>query len=159
MLRKFGIIAVLSLMALALAAVPALADNPHFKGTSGPTATDKGTTLNVTGTLAGLGQQGGTIELVAQGNVIVSCTNPSGANQPPGQQPAPTTLSSGVQPIGPVTKSGNFTFSLTTLEPATPVGACKSSPWTTNVEDVQFTSYSIVVKQGGQTTTLGPFTP
>jgi hypothetical protein len=37
MLRKFGIIAVLALMALALAAVPALAQSPHFIGT--PTCT------------------------------------------------------------------------------------------------------------------------
>jgi hypothetical protein len=145
---------------VAITASVALAANPHFKGTSGPKATDEGTTLNVTGTLAGLGQQGGTIELVAQGSVIVSCTNPSGQNEPPGQQPAPTQLSSGVQPIQGVTKSGNFTFDLTTLEPETPVGACKTTKgWTTNVEDVELTSYTIIVKQGGQTTTLGPFTP
>jgi hypothetical protein len=157
-MKRVGIFAVLALALSLLVASVAVAASPHFKGRSGPTATDQGTTLKVTGTLVGLGQEGGTIELVAQGLVIVTCTNPSGKNNPPGQQPEPTTLSSGVQPITGVTKSGNFTFNLTTLEPTAPAGACKEN-FTATVTDVQFTSYTIVVKQGGQTTTLGPFTP
>ena len=154
-MRRILTAVVFTLIALSVG-TSALAAAPHFKGKSGPTPFDQGTTLNVTGTLVGLGQQGGTIELIAQGSVIVSCTNPSGKNQPPGQQPAPTTLGSGQVPIEGVTKSGNYTFNLTTLAPATPTGACHEK-WTTTVEDVVFTSYTIVVTQGGQTTVLGPF--
>jgi hypothetical protein len=157
-MKRVGIFAVFALVLSLVMASTAVAAAPHFKGKSGPTATDQGKTLNVTGTLVGLGQEGGTIELVAQGLVIVSCTNPSGKNEPPGQQPAPITLSSGVQNIEGVTKSGNYTFNLTTLEPTAPAGACKEN-FTATVTDVQFTSYQIIVTQGGQTTTLGPFTP
>ena len=145
-----------AVLAVAMTAGVALAAAPHFKGRSGPSATDQGTTLNVTGTLAGLGQQGGTIELVAEGLVIVTCTNPSGKNEPPGQQPEPVQLTSGEQPIQGVSKSGNFTFNLTTLEPTAPAGACKEN-FTATVTDVQFTEYVIIVTQNGQTTTLGPF--
>jgi hypothetical protein len=54
-MRKLGIIAVLSLMALALAAVPALAQNPHFVGSL--VGRDAGTQLRVSGKIAGLGQR------------------------------------------------------------------------------------------------------
>lgn len=157
MIRRFGMIAAVSVLVVALAASVAVAASPHFKGRTGPTATDQGTTLNVTGTLVGLGQQGGTIELRAEGTALITCTNPSGKNDPPGQQPAPVSVSSGEVPIQGVTKSGNFTFNLTTFEPSTE-GVCKDN-FTATLDDVQFSSYTIIVKQGGQTTTLGPFTP
>jgi hypothetical protein len=166
MLRKFGIIAVLSLLVTAVAAVPALAQNPHFLPNRGPTAVDEGLTLNATGTLFGLGNEGGTIQLVAQGAIQVACVNPSGQQEPPGQQPAPTTLTSPVVQINPedVTRSGQFQFDLDTTAPTlaqVPAGTCKTTPgWTTRITDVVFTSYSIVVvdAQSGETTTLGPFT-
>ncbi len=157
MIRRFGMIAAVSVLVVALAASVAVAASPHFKGRTGPAAKDQGTTLNVTGTLAGLGQQGGTIELRAEGTALITCTNPSGKNDPPGQQPAPVIVSSGEVPIEEgVTKSGNFTFNLTTVEPSTK-GVCKDN-FTATLDDVQFSSFTIIVKQGGQETTLGPFT-
>ena len=58
MLRKFGIIAVLSLLAVAFAAVPALAQNPHFgQGARSATCTDLGQQLQCTGTIVGLGSE------------------------------------------------------------------------------------------------------
>jgi hypothetical protein len=52
-MRKLGIIGVLSLMALALAAVPALADSPHF--TKASASTDSSGNLIVTFKESGLG--------------------------------------------------------------------------------------------------------
>jgi hypothetical protein len=53
MLRRIGIIAVLSLIVVALTASVAAAANVHFKG-GDPTFTDEGLTLSSTGQLAGL---------------------------------------------------------------------------------------------------------
>jgi hypothetical protein len=147
MLRKIVIWAVLAMLVVALTASVAVAA-PQFKNRGGPFATDEGTTLTVTGTLVGLGNASGqTIEVVAVGQPIVSCTNPSGSNQPPGQQPAPGEVTSGEVPIDPdqITRSGQFTFEVTTLEPDVPQ-VCKSSPgWTQNLEDVEFTTYEVIV--------------
>ena len=79
-MRKIGIIAVLSLMMMALAAVPALAANPHFL--RGPTFTDNGTTVTTTGTIAGLGNQDVTVQVLASGTGTVTCTNPAGKVAP-----------------------------------------------------------------------------
>src|SRR5215207_4323891 len=148
MLRKLGIITVLSLIVVALTASVALAQNPQFKNRGGPFATDLGLTLNVTGTLVGLGNASGqTIEVIAQAQPVVQCTNPSGANQPPGQQPPAGTVTTGPIPIDPeeITRSGKFTFKVTTPEPDVPQ-VCKTSPgWTQETTDVIFTSYQVIV--------------
>ena len=151
---------VMSVAILAMATSVAIAAAPHFKGKSGPTAVDQGTTLNVTGTLVGLGQEGGTIELQAEGIAIIECTNPGG-NEPPGQQPAPVELTSGVIPFDAedVTRSGQFTFDLTTLEPSEEFveSQCARPHFEATLLDVQFDEFTIVLTQAGQTTTLGPF--
>jgi len=148
MLRKIGIISVLSLIVVALTASVAVAANPAFKNRGGPFATDLGTTLNVTGTLVGLGNSSGqTIEVIATGQPIVTCTNPSGNNEPPGQQPPAGTFTSGPLPIAPedITRSGQYTFNITTLEPVVPQ-VCKTTPgWTQTLVDVEFTSYEVIV--------------
>src|SRR5215218_3146250 len=142
MLRKIGIISVLSLIVVALTASVAVAANPAFKNRGGPFATDLGTTLNVTGTLVGLGNASGqTIEVTAVGQPIVTCTNPSGNNEPPGQQPAPGEVTSGPVPINPdmITRSGQYTFSVTTLEPTVPQVCKTSKGWSQTLVDVEFT--------------------
>ena len=97
-MRKIGIIAVLSLMALALAAVPALADNPHFIRASG--------NLNANGSLtvsfkeAGLGtNQNIDYTLTADATATYVCVNRGGAN--PSAQNKTTVA-------GPVSASGTF---------------------------------------------------
>ncbi len=156
MLRKIGMIAVLSLLVVALTASVAVAA-PQFKNRGGPFATDNGVTLTVTGTLVGLGNASGqTVEVTAVGQPVVTCTNPSGNNQPPGQQPAPGEVTSGPVPIDPdtITRSGQYTFSVTTIEPE--VGrVCKDKPgWTQATTDVIFTEYEVIVNG----VSLGTFT-
>src|SRR5829696_5813181 len=103
MLRKFGIIAVLSLMALALAAVPALAVSPH-EVTNDPIVCTLNADQTVTcaGSVAGLGNQA----VIAQVEADFACETRSGANQPGGHLQAQS------EPIQ--TRSGRITFSETT---------------------------------------------
>jgi hypothetical protein len=167
MLRRIGIIAVLSLIVAALTASVALAANPQFKQNRDPVARDLGNVLRVTGTLVGLGVEGAEIQLVAEGNVTVACVNPSGGNEPPGQQPAaPIPLASDVIQVDPedISRSGQYNFTLFTNAPTQEqideVSTCKDSPgWSTRLVGVTFTQYQILVDGvpvEGQTF-FGPF--
>ena len=80
-MRKIAIWGVLSLMAVALAAVPAVAANPHF--VTEPVCTDNGAgTITCTGgKVAGLGNEPVSVFYTGQ----FACETKSGSNQPPGQ--------------------------------------------------------------------------
>jgi hypothetical protein len=96
MLRKFGIIAVLSLMAVALAAVPVLAatnfanapSGAHYKNRfaepvcSSTTDPDTGAiTVSCTGTqIGGVGNTNATLSLVVSGTANFVCHNPGNEN-------------------------------------------------------------------------------
>lgn len=144
-MRKFfvGILSLLSGLAIA--------GNVHLKPPhQPPTFVDLGLALASAGNLAGLGNGDVVVSLSAQGNATATCTNPAGANQPPGQNPAPVTLT-GVQII-PETeiKNGNTPFNVRTTAPVTPIpGApgCPNPHWTEDITDVSFTSATVTVEQ------------
>jgi hypothetical protein len=146
------VIVLTALSTLVLGGAPASrAANPHYKPpSSGPSFIDNGLTLTANGALAGLGNQDIRINLSATGNPIATCTNPSGKNQPPGQNPAPVALT-GTQAVpANEIKNGNVTFSVTTSAPATPIpGApdCPNPQWTETITDVSFTTAVVKVEQ------------
>jgi hypothetical protein len=102
-MRKIGIIAALSLMALALAAVPALAASPH-EVTNDPITCvlNQNQTVTCSGSVAGLGNRA----VIARVDVDFACATRGNANQPGGH------LQSNSEPIQ--TRNGRITFSVTT---------------------------------------------
>jgi hypothetical protein len=143
-MRKLGIIAVLSLLVVALAAVPAIAAHPHFVG-GAPTCTDNGQTVTCTGSVAGLGNQNVKVVVTAVGTAEVVCINPAG-RRAPGQD---TSVSaSGSQTITNV-ENGRINFDVTTSAPQDPNPAqvCPNRKWDANITDVDFTRATIEIFQ------------
>jgi hypothetical protein len=142
----------------------AYASNVHLKPPSSePTFIDGGLTLNASAGLAGLGNTDLVINMTAHADATATCTNPGGATQPPGQNPAPVTVS-GTQAIpASAIKNGNVTFSVTTTAPVTPIAGapgCPNPSWTEDITDLSFTDATIVVNQPGPVLTLEcTFTP
>ena len=142
MLRKFGIIAVLSLMLVAVTAAVATA---AVRFHAGPTCTDNGLTLTCTGNVSGLGSTDLDVALTSTATATVECTNPAG-NVAPGQ-----TFSTPVGATGTFTPeaNGRANIILTTEEPTAPAGSCPNPKWTANVTDVTFGDVTLVGTQAG----------
>ena len=122
MLRKFGIIAVLSLMALALAAVPALAQSGHFVtgGGNAPKVTGPNANgdLTISGKVSGLGGTTFQITATADATANYACINNGGQfPNDPKKQSVSGPVSATTGPL-PTPRNGNYNFSLTLQEPA-----------------------------------------
>ena len=152
-MRKIGIIAVLSLMAVALAAVPALAQNEHFVRASG--------TLNGNGSLtvnfkeAGLGtNQNIDYTLTADATATYVCVNRGGANP---------SASNKTDVAGPVSASGTFnsgkngqvTASLTLQPPFEDIGCPPGQ--TQELASVTYTNVTLTDTTNGISIALGDF--
>ena len=124
----------------------------HLKGgpRAEPSFIDEGLYLRTRGELSGLGNEDLRLTLTAKGLVDATCTNPAGATQPPGQNPAPVTLT-GLQDIpASEIKNGTVAFNVYTDEPVTPIpGApeCPNPQWTERIIDVAFTESTMEVEQ------------
>jgi hypothetical protein len=147
-MRKFGIIAVLSLLVTAFAAVPVLAQSGHFLDRT-VKCTDIGTQVECTGKVAGLGGTEFEITIDAVDAIAsVECTNPGG-NVAPGQDTAVDVA--GTSGPLPTPRNGNFTFGLTTddPEPLPPTPTCPNNQWTPNIVDVTFTDATVSLFENG----------
>ena len=127
------------------------ASSVHLKGFANPTFTDNGLTLTASGALAGLGNGDVLVNLAATANATAICTNPSGQHQPPGQNPAPVSVSGSEAIPASEVKNGTVSFSVTTNPPVTPIpGApgCPNKNWTETITDLSFTGATLTVQQG-----------
>lgn len=128
----------------------ALAANPHLKGRNPVSFTDGGQVLTARVSYAGLGNFDSLQVLTATGNVTSTCTNPAGATQPPGQNPAPITTAGATPVDADDIKNGNVTIATTTDPPVSPIpGApdCPNPHWTEAITGVAFTSATIKLFQ------------
>ena len=159
MKRSWGI-GLVSLAAVFIVMAPVSASSVHLKGGSHsePGFADGGLTLATAGALAGLGNGDVLVTLTAVGNPVATCTNPgSDTHQPPGQNPAPATVTGSQAIPESEVKNGNTPFSVTTNGPVTPIpGApdCPNPQWIEDITDMQFTSATITVEQPVGTTVL-----
>ena len=148
-MRKLGIIAVLSLMALALAAVPALADSPHF--TKASASTDSSGNLIVTFKESGLGTTTTSeqITVTADASAVYQCFNNGGKHPKAGNK---TTVTEPVSGGGlfPV-RNGSASGSVTVAPPSAGSFTCPAG------KDLKFISvtYSniLITGSGGETAT------
>jgi hypothetical protein len=140
-----------TLVTISLTAAIGFAQNVHLKPPNrAPSFIDLGLQLQALGNLAGLGQEDILILLTADADVTATCTNPAGATQPPGQNPAPITVT-GAQAIpADEVKNGNVSFNVLTALPTNPIpGApdCPNPQWTETITDLVFTEATITVQQ------------
>ncbi len=159
MFRRSLLAAATAAAVIALVASAAAASSVHLKGgrNAEPAFTDHGLTLEASGELSGLGNGDVLVTLSATADVTATCTNPAGATQPPGQNPAPITVSgSEAIPAGEI-KNGTTPFDVVTTAPTTPIAGapgCPNPQWTEDITDLAFTSAVITVEQPPGTTVL-----
>jgi hypothetical protein len=144
-MKRFAMLVVAAVAVIGLAG-QAAAVSPHLKGNNPIVFTDNILVLTASVSYAGLGNFDTLQTLDATANPTATCTNPAGATQPPGQNPAEVDVTgSTAVPAGDI-KNGNVTIATTTNAPVTPVpGApdCPNPQWTENITDMAFTSATI----------------
>ena len=158
-MKRLAVLGVAAIAVVGFFAQPALAASPHLKGNNPIAFTDNGLTLMATVAYAGLGDFDTEQRLAATGSPTSTCTNPAGATQPPGQNPAEVVLTGVTAIPASDIKNGNVTITTGTNAPVTPVlGApdCPNRQWTEDITDVAFTSATIRVFQD-QTAADGEF--
>jgi hypothetical protein len=136
----------------------AYASNVHFKPPNGePSFIDGGLVLTASGALAGLGNGDIVINMTATADATATCTNPAGATQPAGRNPAPVTVGGQeIIPAGEI-KNGTVSFSVTTTKPKTPVSGapdCPNPNWREDITDLLFKTATITVDQPADTLVL-----
>jgi len=150
-MRRYTVAFLSGLLVVALGSTTALAVSPHLKGRNPVSFTDNGLTLSAKVAYAGLGNFDTLQTLSATGDPTAECINPgTGEHRPPGQNPAPTTVTGSTAiPAGDI-KNGNVTITTTTSAPESPVpGApgCPNTNWTEVITDMAFTSATIKLFQ------------
>jgi hypothetical protein len=159
-MRRLSIAFLSGVLAVALTATAAQAASPHLKGRNPIQFTDNGSTLSARVSYAGLGNFDTLQVLTATGDVTSTCTNPAGATQPPGHNPAPITTTGATPVNANDIKNGNVTITTVTDPPVTPIAGapdCPNPQWTEDITGVAFTSATIRLFQDQTANTDGQF--
>ena len=172
-MRRIGIIAVLSLIVTALAAVPALAvpattvtqtGGLHVcQGSALDVTADKtdGAILTATGEVCGAGPTAAA-ELTSTALVTVGCVTPSGSNEPKGLQTSAQTV------VGSETfqtRAGRGAFNFQTTAVGIPAEFdCPSANMEETLVSVTFTNIKLTITSAGKEITakfpdIGPVSP
>jgi len=126
------VLATVVVVALAVAAVAAAqTSGAHFTKSGTPICTDRGTQLECTAEIAGLGNETVLAHLEASGTATgLTCTTPSGSNQAPGQNPAVDVTAGGTQEITNI-KNGRASVDVSTATPTVSAKAagCPNNNW------------------------------
>jgi hypothetical protein len=136
--------------ALCLISSVAIAAKVHFTPTS-PTFTDQGLVLLTQGKIAGLGNRDVTISVSATADSETICTN-QGGNQAPGQNPGDVTVEGSTTIPADRIDNGQLFFAVVTQPPEQPTAAeagCPNENWTGTITDLDFTTATVTVEQGG----------
>ena len=157
-MRKIGIIAVLSLMALALAAVPALAaapttGNAHFiKSATSASVQDNNLVVNFkeTGLSAGSIE---TVRLTATGSATYQCFNNGGKHPKAANKETVSSDLSNTQNF-PVDKNGNLVGTITLLPPGPGDFSCPSGQTLVGPTNVSYTNIVLTDATSGATIAL-----
>jgi hypothetical protein len=154
-MRKIGIIAVLSLMALALAAVPAIAatGNPHFiKSATSASVQDNNLVVNFkeTGLASGSVE---TVQLNASGTATYQCFNNGGNHPKAGNK---ETVSKDLVASGQFTanRSGNIVGSLKLAPPGPGSFTCPAGQTLVGPTNVSYTNIVLTDLTSGATISL-----
>jgi hypothetical protein len=138
------------LIALLWLPVVAFAASVHFKPHD-PDFADQGFVLQMSGSLAGLGEGDIVVMLSSQAGAATICTN-RGGNEAAGQNPADvTTTGVSIIPASEV-QNGQVFVTVTTEVPPPPsvqAAGCPNGNWQASYTDLSFTSASVVILQGG----------
>lgn len=157
-----ALIAATVLLTFGAVATTVQAASPHFKRNGTPTCTISGTGTNSISTtcrasLAGLGNGTLVVDVTVSGFATYQCQNPSGANEPRGQNKVlvgPTTTPTTID--ADQIKNGTVTFTTnpaTLTAPATVSGTqagCLNDKWTGVNPNLTLTNITMTITQGGQ---------
>ena len=153
-MRKIAIWGVLALMALALAAVPALAGNPHFiKSATNASVVNNNLVVN----FKEAGLASGSVETVqvsATGTATYQCFN-NGGNHP--RAANKETVSADLVNSGTFTadRSGNIVGSLSLAPPGPGDFSCPSGQTLVGPTDVSYSNITVTDLTSGATISLG----
>jgi len=158
--KKISALLLTVLLIFALPTSAVFASSVHLKGgrNAEPAFTDLGLALRAMGELSGLGEGDIVVKIVAAANVTSSCINPgNGEHRPPGQNPAPITVSGSQAIPESEFKNGTVPFDVMTAAPASTIAGapdCPNGSWSETIDDLAFTSATITVEQPAGTVVL-----
>jgi hypothetical protein len=149
-MRRFIVVLLSAGLTLVLGAQAAHAQNPHFVPSNPAVFTDLGTQLQVTGTIAGLGQEPLIVTVEADAVADVACFNPGTSTGPVPGQAQTLTVAGTTGEVLP-NRQGRFILTAGLLVTAAPTvtgaEACPNPRWTAVVTDVTFSNIRVFVEQ------------